>query len=248
MLRAFMQIHLLICVLIRVQVVISEAKLVRNVYKLVMMGIGEILLIRCAYQLVLVLFIHMDRMLLELVCLLVLGIQVLQTIWPEFVEMSAKIWQIGLHLLIQQQWAVYKCAPIIIICKIQPISAGLNVWLAMLITIADFVCKLVQMTHKLMLIQFYISAYTDAFVDNFRITPQINAYFNAHQFQITMVIQIMIIAAFCFVVKVYGHKIVQEDVFLNVMLINLLIIWREDVLETVLQAKEHFKMVLHTDV
>lgn len=104
------------------------------------------------------------------------------------------------------------------------------------------------MTHKLMLIQFYIFAYTDAFVDNFQIIPPINAYFNAHQFQITMVIQIMIIAVSCFAVKAYGHKIAQEDVFLNVMLINLPIIWREGVLETVLQAKEHFKMVPHIDV
>lgn len=72
-----MQIHLLICALIRVRVVILEAKLVRNVYKLAMMRTGEILLIQCVFQLVLVLFIHMVRMLLELVCLLVLGIQVL---------------------------------------------------------------------------------------------------------------------------------------------------------------------------
>jgi len=94
----------------------------------------------------------------------------------------------------------------------------------MLITTVDSVYKLAQMIHKPTLIQFYIFAYTDAFVDNFQIIPQTNAYFNAHQLQITTVIQIMIIAASYFVVKVYGHKIVQEDAFLNVMLINLLII------------------------
>ncbi len=69
--KAFMQTHLLICVLIHVQVVILAAKLVRNVYKLVMTGIGEILLIQCVFQLVPALFIHMDRTLQELVCLLV---------------------------------------------------------------------------------------------------------------------------------------------------------------------------------
>lgn len=61
----------------------------------------------------------------------------------------------------------------------------------------------------------------NAYEANSAITQLTCVCFNAHLFQIIMVIQTTTIDVYYSVVKVYGHKTHQENVFHSVPLINL---------------------------
>ena len=158
----------------------------------------------------------------------VLITQDLLIIWQGYADMLARIWVIGLHLLIQPPNLVYKCARILTTCKIQQTNADNNALLGLLITIRDFVYLNALMILRLMGIRHFLFVCILAWEDNLVITPLIYVFFSVLQHLTTLVI-LKMADVFYFAVKDPMHKHHQDFVLQTVLDLNMQITIRGDV-------------------